>query len=339
MDPPTHSLASIKAWAEEQFPLMYKNLPGAGKFKVQLHRLTGRPKNIKGLIIGRKYNTAKRVINIHAWRSDSGITVGYSIPNKESTEILSLEKTFGKDIEFYEPFCFTLITRSALSVARFEALVHYFFIVQGSTIHAKDGFESFRSNFPGACADIAAGIARKQRPMLKHKRSVKMEVDDNDDDDTGSDNNPPPRKQSRRTPRSTISTPQASQIVDFASPSPSPQRTKPTKSHTATQLPTATSSHHESQTLSDKPVPRSQPPQILSPAHGESEKEAEAEEQRATHAMQKTRITELRRKLFDANIKLMIAEGLARTAEKEAAAWKARFEEVQRGVGGRMSSE
>ena len=103
------------------------------------------------------------------------------------------------------------------------------------------------------------------------------------------------------------------EVIVFSSPSPSPP--PPADMHTATRLP----HEHQDQHLKQETIDFET--QFRSDVADSSEQNL-------------GEVNRLRRKVFDLNVRLMISEGMARSAEAEVVLWKSRYDELKETTGG-----
>lgn len=105
-------------------------------------------------------------------------------------------------------------------------------------------------------------------------------------------------------------------IIVLSSPSPSPEPVEVTSTTGRSLLNVSTkdSQNLKSESMDDKT-------QVKNEAEASNEQNAE-------------QLAGFRRKVYDLNIRLMIAEGLSRNSEAEAALWKSKYEELREMVEG-----
>ncbi|KAI8942771.1 hypothetical protein NX059_000815 [Plenodomus lindquistii] len=322
MDTLDHTIVSVREWAEQLFTSTYEHIPGARNIEYQPRRIPESQTTSGSIVVGTSYNKAQRPIDIVAWRLGSDIAVGYIGKCKAGTETPRIKDAIDEDIEYYEPFCYILTARSRGAVSRFKTLIRYLFWIQGYPTAVGEDLSKFSSIFSEACEDITTGLLRKQRGFFRFE----------DDEECNLSNEDFLRHRISASGQSIENSPGRSKVIVFDSPSPSPSLSPRPSPPRALRYRNEIASRgpmpkQETCIPDEEQVSRSQPIQTY-PANSESGKD----DKQGDH--EKQGVSQLRKKLFDSNIRLIIAEGLVRTAEQEAALWKNRYEELMHTIGG-----
>lgn len=155
-----HSFESVKIWGTKHFTADFEHLPGAKDITLQINVPTdSKGLYVTGLIVGSSIvenNTSRGTVDILAWLNGNCMKIGYTTKMKCGTFAIHLKTITDCAITFHEPFSWVIKERGNTSVARFEALVRYCFLVKGAISAVKNNFQHFVDHFPGACQDISA---------------------------------------------------------------------------------------------------------------------------------------------------------------------------------------
>ncbi|KAI4669289.1 uncharacterized protein J4E79_001332 [Alternaria viburni] len=306
MAPTGLTLENVQAWAIRDFRDQFKHLPDAGAFHVQFNIVRGynHDNSFKSLVIGSTHTKTGKPADILAWLAGSRIQLGYIGKNRKGEpqvrSLASPEKDTSSS-KFKFPFNFVPPNQTETEIACFNAVLRYYFLAKGwskGVIDESDVFNRFVSRFPYACQAIANTVADRSAPVPNSHALC-----------------------SQRTPYlfeqiADDPFPDRSYTV-FSSPSPSPPPIEDPKTPRTLPSPLelrARSGHSQSASPSGDQIV------VLDGSNDADEREGSG----------------LRNKLFDLNIRLMIAEGLARdaeiaarTAQEEAQLWRKRYEEAE----------
>ncbi|KAG9194671.1 hypothetical protein G6011_04706 [Alternaria panax] len=351
MTPPGLEFQDIHTWATQDFPADFQHLPDAKAFSVQFNIVRGfnHDSRFKSLVIGRTYTTRNEPVAILAWLAGTRIQIGYTWKNGKGEPqiqpiIFAEENVSWRNFKF--PFNVIHPTQEQTEVACFNAMVRYYFLAKGwskGVIDESDVFNRFVARFPHACRTVASAV--QQKPGLDRKVRDAVYVpyisrgsgglvgyqrkSGVGDGLSRSNRHLTVALHEQRTPYlfeqiANDPVPRRSYTV-LSSPSPSPP---PFEDRTIIQ-----DVHPPLEMHADASVQRllgirsrSGDPQQVSPGGDQTS---------AFDGLDTGERDEsgLRKKVFDLNIRLMIAEGLARDAEtlvrkfqQEAQLWKERYE-------------
>ncbi|KAF2129533.1 hypothetical protein P153DRAFT_21290 [Dothidotthia symphoricarpi CBS 119687] len=187
-------LISINRWAKSEFAddfAKLDNYRGLELVDTYTHG-PGLRRNVHSpsLVVG---NIVDSDIAIYAWISPDRVHL------RPADHGLHQSLGFGtiiKDdnVTFHEPYCWITMAYSKDTLGRFEALVRYLFLARGRRNALEVELETFKADFPGACRDIAWGLARKAAPsgaMISETLDVTMNDGGAIDEDSGNTANTP----------------------------------------------------------------------------------------------------------------------------------------------------
>ncbi|KAI4670933.1 uncharacterized protein J4E88_009685 [Alternaria novae-zelandiae] len=325
MAPTRITLEDVQAWAIRDFPDEFKHLPDAGVFRTQFNIIRDRNHNnsFKSFVIGSTYTKTRKPVDLMAWLAGPRIIIGYIGKNRKGEPqvrhmTLTEENASSWSLEF--PFNLIPPTHSQTEVACCDAMLRYYFLAKGwseGVIDDSSVFNRFVSRFPYALRAVAEAVAETPEPVP--------------------------------TPYASIFPPEASRVPIASAnyQSPYPERDPYLFEHIANDpLPSQSYTVLSSPSPSPPPVEDPITPQVfrsplelqtrsghLEPVNPGGDKIVALD---GSNDADERDSSGLRNKLFDLNIRLMIAEGLARdaetaarTAQEEAQLWRKRYEEAE----------
>ncbi|KAI4709580.1 hypothetical protein J4E89_005596 [Alternaria sp. Ai002NY15] len=308
MAPTGLTFKDVQTWALRDFPEQFRQLPDAKAFHVQFNIVPGynHDNDFKSLVIGSTRTKTGKPADVLAWLAGSRIQLGYIGKNRKGEQQIRHMVFAEENVSWWRfkfPFSVILPTQGGTEIACFNAMLRYYFLANGwskGVIDDSDVFHRFRPEpVPTPSVTVFPPGAGSVLAAPANYQSPYPER--------------PPYlfEQIANDPL-----PSRSYTV-LSSPSPSPP---PIDNPTTTQI---LRSQVELQTQLGHPQPvHSCGDQIvaLDEANDADERDGSG----------------LRNKLFDLNIRLMIAEGLARdaeiaarTAQEEAQLWRKRYEEAE----------
>ncbi|KAH6882732.1 hypothetical protein BKA58DRAFT_373832 [Alternaria rosae] len=307
MAPAGLTFEDVQAWASRDFPDQFKHLPDAGAFHTQFNIIRGynHDNSFKSFVIGSTYTKTRKPADLMAWLEGPRIILGYIGKNRKGEPqirhvVLTQENASSWSLKF--PFNLIPPTQSQTEVACCDAMLRYYFLAKGwskGVIDKSNVFNRFVSRFPYAYRAIANAVA--EGPELVP------------------------------IPYYTVYPQEASRIpVASASQHPlCPQRTAYLFEQIANDpLPSRSYTVLNSPSPSPPPIEEPITPQVLrSPFQlqsrfGDPQAVSPGGDQivalDGSNDADERDSSGLRNKLFDLNIRLMVAEGLAQDAETAA---------------------
>ncbi|KAI4952199.1 hypothetical protein J4E91_003661 [Alternaria rosae] len=343
MAPAGLTFEDVQAWASRDFPDQFKHLPDAGAFHTQFNIIRGynHDNSFKSFVIGSTYTKTRKPADLMAWLAGPRIIIGYMGKNRKGEPqirhvVLTQENASSWSLKF--PFNLIPPTQSQTEVACCDAMLRYYFLAKGwskGVIDESNVFNRFVSRFPYACRAIANAVAERPEPVPIPYYTVYPQ-------------------EASRIPVASASQQRTSKISHLQNPSNShlslafgPQRTAYLFEQIANDpLPSRSYTVLNSPSPSPPPIEEPITPQVLrSPFQlqsrfGDPQAVSPGGDQivalNGSNVADERDSSGLRNKLFDLNIRLMIAEGLAqdaetaaRTAQEEAQLWRRRYEESE----------